>query len=122
MGHRLHVATKYEVEYDSGAYFNWSSENINPIIECLSEGDFWSNDNDFLEAADTLEASREVLLRNLPNILTPNSEWENQEELNEKIEELERKCGIDRQYLYDCLKSLVESSDPNNDLVHFAWF
>lgn len=124
MGHRLHTATKYEVKYNIDGVFNWGSEHINPIIECLSEGDAWFSDSDFIGCANTCEGARDKLLANVERIITPNPEWEHQEELNDLINEMENdsECNIDRQYLYNELKSLIEQSDPNCNYVHFAWF
>lgn len=124
MGKRLHSAIKYEVKYNTNGCFNWGGDHVNPIIECLAEGDFWCNDYDYMGGADTLEASREALLANVDKIINPDPEWENQEELNELLEEMENDndCSIDRQYLYDELKEMVEQSDPNCIYVHFAWF
>ena len=124
MGYRLHSATKYEVKYEPAAYFNWSSEYINKIIECLAEDTFWSNDNEYCGGADEIEADRETLLKNLPRILNPDYSWGNQDELDYVIEEMENssECGIDRQYLHDGLKNLIENADSNNNFVHFAWF
>jgi hypothetical protein len=124
MGHRLHTATKYEVKYAVNGRFNWASGHINPIIICLAEGDFWASDLDCYEAADTIEANRHNLLNNLDKIINPNPEWEYQEELDELIGYMEndKECNVDRQYLYDELKVLIEQSDPNCTNVHFAWF
>ena len=42
MGHRLHTAVVYKVEYGLNASFNWAQEHINNIIETLAEGDIFS--------------------------------------------------------------------------------
>ena len=124
MGHRLHTATKYEVEYGSNGRFNWGQNHLNPIIECLADGDFWCNDQDCIEAADMLEASRENLRKNIDNIITPNPEWDGQEILDELIEDMEndKHCDIDRVYLHTQLKALIEQADARNTYVHFSWF
>ena len=124
MGFRLHSAKKYEVEYGSNGRFNYASNHINPIIECLSDGDFWCDDSDCVDYSKTLEANRENLLNNVEYIINPNPDWENQEVLDELIEEMENDedCDIDRQYLYEQLKNLIESSDAKCSYVHFSWF
>ena len=124
MGCRLHSAKKYEVEYTSKAVFNYASHIINPIIECLADGDFWCDNQDCIEGASILEASRENLIKNIEHIITPDEEWENQEALDELIEEMEDddSCSIDREYLYKELKSLIEYADTRCDYVHFSWF
>lgn len=123
MGHRLHTATKYEIEYETNGRFNWASKYINPIIECLSEGDSWFND-EYICYADTCEGARDKLISNVERIINPNSEWENQEMLDELIEEMENdnECDINREYLYNGLKTLIEQSDAKCNYVHFAWF
>lgn len=123
MGHRLHSATKYEVVYGTNGRFNWSSEHINPIIECLAEGDCWFSD-EYIGSADTCEGARDKLLANVERIINPNPEWEHQEELNDLLNEMEsdRECYVDAHYLYSQLKILIEQSDPTCDYVHFAWF
>ena len=123
MGHRLHSHAKHEIQYSEHAVFNWANYRINPIIECLADGDFWA-DNDYTEEAINLEASRENLLKNVEKIITPDPDWEEQETLNELIEEMEKdkECNIDRQYLYEKLKALIEEADPRNIYVFFSWF
>lgn len=123
MGHRLHSAMKYDVKYGDNASFNWAQEHINPIIDCLAEGETWFS-GEYVGGADQCEAPRELLLANIERIISPNSEWLWQEALDELIEDMEndKECNIDRQYLYKQLKSIVEQSDPNCYCVHFAWF
>lgn len=122
MGHRLHSAIKYEVNYGDCA-FNYAQPHINPIIEVLAEGDC-CYEGDFLDYADTLSASREKLVKNVEYIKVTESDWEGQEDLNELIESMEDddECDIDREYLYTQLKHIINQSDENNDYVYFAWF
>lgn len=123
MGHRLHSAKKYDVQYSDTAAFNYAQNHINPIIEILSENDCYY-EGDCLDYADTLEGNRGKLQENVERILTPDNDWGFQEELDELIEYMEEDedCNIDRQYLYNCLKSMIENSDENCPYVHFAWF
>lgn len=123
MGHRLHSATKYEVVYGTNGRFNWSSEHINPIIECLAEGDCWFSD-EYIGSADTCEGARDKLLANVERIINPNDGWSRQDELNELLDEMENdsECEVDRKYLYTELKELIEQSDAQRNYVHFAWF
>lgn len=123
MGCRLHSHKKHEIVYSDCASFNWGAGYVNPIIECLADGDFWADD-DCVEGAMNLEASRENLLKNIDKIITPDPEWGNQETLDELIKEMEddNQCDIDRQYLYDRLKDIIEEADPRNTYVFFIWF
>ena len=123
MGHRLHSATKYEVKYDTTGRFNWAQNYINYIIELLAEGDVYY-DQDEICYSDRVEANREHLIANLERIITPDPEWENQEELDYEIKKMEedKECEINRCYLYASLKQLIEDADPNNEYVYFLWF
>ena len=123
MGHRLHTAVVYKVEYGQNASFNWAQEHINNIIETLAEGDIFSEGED-LDYANTLQAHRGTLLANVDKIKTPDENWANQEVLEEQIENMlnDDTCNIDRDYLYQQLKWHINASDADCDYVHFAWF
>lgn len=123
MGHRLHSAKTYKVEYGSNSSFNWAQEHINPIIDILAEGDTFS-EGECLEYANTLQAHRGTLIANVEKIKTPDNNWSNQEELEELIEAMQNdsSCDIDRDYLYTQLKATILESDPDCDYVHFSWF
>ena len=124
MGYRLNSAIKYEVKYSECGRFNWSANYINRLIEICSEGNCYFNDYEYIGNADTIEANREILLANIDKIITPDNHWEGQFELNELFEDMEndKEFEFDKQYIHKELKSLIEQSDNNNDLVHFAWF
>lgn len=123
MGHRLHTAVVYKVEYGLHASFNWAQEHINNIIETLAEGDIFCEGED-LDYANTLQAHRGTLLANVDKIKTPDENWPNQEVLEEQIGNMlnDETCSIDRDYLYQQLKAHINSSDADCDYVHFAWF
>lgn len=123
MGCRLHSHKKHEIKYSETASFNWGAIRINPIIECLAEGDFWA-DSEYSGDANNLEASRDNLIKNVEKILTPDPNWENQEELDELISDMEKDkmYDIDRKYLYDSLKLLIDEADPRNSYIYFSWF
>ena len=124
MGCRLHSATKYEVKWDSNSVFNWGQNHINPIIECLADGDFWCDSMDCIEGASILEASREKLIKNVDCIITPNNDWEEQETLDELIEDMENdtQCNITRECLHMGLKRLIDVADSRNTYIHFSLF
>ena len=122
MGYRLHSATRYDVKYGSYGVFNHASNYINLIIECLAEGDCCYNSEDYIGNADCIEANRNLLLQNVERIITPNNEWENQEELDELIQLMLDTCEISKEYLYKELKELITQSDANCEDVHFAWY
>lgn len=123
MGHRLHSAKTYKVEYGTTSAFNWAQNHINPIIDLLAEEDTFS-EGECLEYADTLQAHRGTLLANVEKIKTPDSNWAYQEDLDRLIENMceDNTCSIDRDYLYTQLKGAILESDPDCDYVHFAWF
>lgn len=123
MGHRLHSAKTYKVEYGTRSIFNWAQNHVNPIIELLAEGDVFT-EGEYIEYADTLQAHRNTLIANVEKIKTPDKNWPNQEKLEERIEDMlnDDTCDIDRDYLYKQLKAAIMESDADNDYVYFAWF
>ena len=123
MGHRLHSAKTYKVEYGTNSSFNWAQDHINPIIELLAEGDVFTEGED-IEYANTLQANRNTLIEIVEKIKTPDENWPNQEELEYQIENMlnDDTCDIDRDYLYKQLKATIMESDADCDYVHFAWF
>ena len=121
MGKRLHSAVKYVVEYGQKSDFNWLSDKVNPIIDILAENDC-SHDGDDLRYSDSINANRENLIANIDKIITPDENWEYQEDLEIQIQRIERYGEITRERLYDVLKELIEQSDSNCEVVHFAWY
>lgn len=118
MGHRLHSAKKYVVEYSDWGKFNYCQDSINPIIEVLAETDAFFSDD--LECANTIDANRKNLLANIDKIIHPDESWPYMEELNEILEGAD--AELTRDYIHGALKALIEEADPNNDYVHFVWF
>lgn len=121
MGHRLHSAKKYVVEYSDFGNFNYCQDSINPIIEVLAETDAFFSD-DFLECANTIDANRKNLLANVDKIINPDDSWPYMEELNEILEDADVDAELTRENIHGALKKLIEEADPNNDYVHFHWF
>ena len=122
MGHRLHSAKKYDIQYSDASAFNWCQEEINEILYCLAEGDM-AYDDESLIFSNTLWGNRANLQKNITKIISPNNEWEYQDELNEKLEALCKKYqDITNYSLYRNLKEIIEQSDPNCEDIHFAWF
>jgi hypothetical protein len=123
MGFRLHSAVKYDVRYSNGN-FNYAQKHINTIIECLSEGDFYC-DNEFVsEYATTLDAPRNVLLKNVERILHPKEDWVNQQWLDTIIYDMEqdKEFNLTKEYVYKYLKEMLEESDEDCNYIHFSWF
>lgn len=122
MEHRLHSAKKYEIQYGDASAFNWCQEEINEILYCLAEGHM-AYDDESLACSKTLWGNRANLQKNIARIISPDSAWEYQEELNEKLENLCKKYhDITNYSLFRNLKVIIEQSDPNCEDVHFAWF
>lgn len=119
MGHRLHSAKKYVVEYSDFGNFNYCQDSINPIIEILAETDVFFC-ADCLECANTIDANKELLLANVDKIINPDDSWPYMEELNEILEGAD--AELTREYIHGALKELIEEADPNRDYVHFHWF
>lgn len=121
MGVRLHSEKKHEIVYSDTASFNYLSDYINPILLVLSEYDLWY-DNDTLEGATKLEAERDMLIKNIEYIKTPNDDWSYQDDLENEIESLLKHTEITRETLYNDLKKIIEQSDERNSTIYFSWF
>lgn len=122
MGVRLHSAKVYDVQYNDCGRFNYAQEYVNPIIDLLSENEAWFDNPDYVEGSSVLEVSIYPFKENLEHIITPNNEWEYQEGLEDLIKSMEQHTDIDRNYLYEELKKLVDLADKGNNYVHFSWF
>lgn len=122
MGYRLHSAKKYDIQFGDASAFNWCQNEINEILYCLAEGDM-AYDDESLACSKMLWGNRAKLQKNIARIISPDSTWEYQEELNEKLENLVKNYhDITNYSLFRNLKKIIEQSDPNCQDVHFAWF
>lgn len=114
MGYRLYVHKRHIIEYDGG-YFNWKNQSINEILSsfCAYNG----NSDTTFSADDEIEVSRESFKAML-------EKFKDVERIPDILEEegLSMPEGYSPQMLYDALKSLYDSADPNNDYIFMSWF
>lgn len=103
MGHRLHYAKTYTVEYDGG-YFNWQTEEWSELLS--AEFDLYTDESD-----SDIELDPEQLKRYL-----------------DKLEQ--RPADEPSLYFNDCtnhdeyeaLKEIYDGYDHNNDYINLVWF
>lgn len=122
MGDKLHSAKKYDIQYGDASAFNSCQKEINEILDCLAEGNM-AYDDESIAYSKSLWGNRANLQKNVARIISPDSTWEYQEELNEKLENFIKKYHDVTNYsLFRNLKEIIEQSDPNCEDIHFAWF
>ena len=63
--------------------------------------------------------NRKNLLENLEQIISPDEDWDANEQTEGLIKEIEE--YMTREELYNMLKTLIEQSDDRCDRVYFAW-
>lgn len=121
---KLHSAVKYEIEYGSISTFNKSiMPFINHIINILSEETAIFSDGNAWVYSDSVIADRATLISNIDKIITPDSTWDFQEELEFQLKQINSyNKSNDRKYVYDNLKAIIEQSDSRCKDVHFAWY
>ena len=130
MGKRLYVATKYEVEYDSSAGFNWSYNEFKSLLRCFGvstwdtsdeftegEGDVWECPLDEFETAfEFLKEYKDVIKDSKNSDMTIESDEEDiyladvyeaimslkcGKDYDESVNEVIRMMGL---YLKECAK------------------
>jgi hypothetical protein len=121
---KLHSAVKYEIEYGSNSTFNNSiMPFINHIINILSEETAMFSDDDAWVYSDSVIANRATLISNIDKIITPDSKWDFQEELEFQLKQINSyNKSNDRKYVYENLKAIIEQSDSRCKDIHFAWY
>lgn len=122
MGLRLHSAKKYDIQYGEACAFNYCQEELNEIIDKLAQNDISYNDES-LRFSNTVWANRKNLIENVDKIVTPDPEWDFQEEMDEYIDSLIKKNpDLSREIIHQRLKTIIEQSDPNCSDIYFSWF
>jgi hypothetical protein len=121
---KLHSAVKYEIEYGSNSTFNKSiMPFINHIINILSEETAIFSDDDAWVYSDSVIADRATLISNIDKIITPDSTWDFQEDLEFQLKQINSyNKSNDRKYVYENLKVIIEQSDSRCKDIHFAWY
>lgn len=136
-GMTLHTAERYEKKYTEGIVCSkeWDErliENISFLIAFLAGYDIEyifdemptdSSNFDFVtywpSSVSEFGVNRKNLLENLEQIISPDEDWDANEQTEGLIEEIEE--YMTREELYNMLKTLIEQSDDRCDRVYFAW-
>ena len=113
MGNRLHVAKTYKVEYSQFCCFNWKIEEFHDLLnicDCYFTGDKWDEEFD---------VSKEDIQKLLAILENPR-DFDNIDgkRLSKCLISLE--CTAKEAHY--CIKSLLETAEPNDDYVHFSFF
>ena len=96
---------------------------INHIINILSEETAIFSDDDAWVYSDSVIADRATLISNIDKIITPDSKWDFQEDLEFQLKQIStHNKSNDRKYVYENLKAIIEQSDSRCKDVHFAWY
>lgn len=133
MGHRLHVAKKYDVQYAGGDAFNYKVDEMHNLLDACCENNYPytgdSFDDEFeVEKSDWLQMIEAIkYVYGKDSTITKNDDWIDSDCIRQSCinlvgdedkplteSELERLLS-DLQYFYD-------NADPNNDYLHLCFF
>lgn len=103
MGYRLHVAKKFDVEYDDSAYFNWQFEAFKNLLDY---NEIWFDDDTDHVSIDKIDF--EKIIKSLHNM--------NSIEFD-KLGFKDSKSKVKKD-----LQEIYNKSDPNNDFVFIYWY
>lgn len=112
MGHRLHFATTYKVQW-GGGYCNHHQEEFNKFLHTLCACDWAWADEDEIEYACQFEIEKSVLKDAIQRL----KEYTD-DELSVALQDANYSVAEIEAILRRCL----EDSEPEDDLVHFEWF
>lgn len=113
MGCRLHVASKYDVNYAHVEYFNYLIEEFHYILDALDinyNGDPY--DQDF-------EVSKEQWRAGMGKIATLNAQ---KPEVKREIEESLKRVELTPERMLDIMDEYLSASDPKNNYLYFSFF
>ena len=113
MGHRLHVAKKYEVEYAISASFNYEVEAFHDLLSSLDvsyTGESWDDQFDVTKEDWQKGINK---LKNLPNL-----ETEEKEDIESALKDLREPLPE----IIDFMELLYEKADPKHDFMVLSFF
>ena len=113
MGHRLHVAMKYEVEYATSASFSYEVEAFHDLLSSLDvsyTGESW--DDQFDVSKEEWQKGMNKL-KNLPNL-----ETEEKEDIESALKDLREPLPE----IIDFMELLYEKADPKYDFMVLSFF
>ncbi len=133
MGHRLHVAKKYDVQYAGGDAFNYKVDEMHNLLDACCENDYPytgdSFDDEFeVKKSDWLQMIEAIkYVYGKDSTITKDDDWIDSDCIRQSCinlvgdedkplteSELERLLS-DLQYFYD-------NADPDNDYLHLSFF
>lgn len=106
MGMRLHVATKYQVEYSDIEFFNWKqlefAELLKAVGICVDPS----------EASSRFDFDKDDMVMLIREIRTSN---------NAKVIQAIEAMGEGREKLADEIQQLLDAAEPNDTYVHLSF-
>lgn len=103
MGHRLHIAKKFDVEYDDSAYFNWQYEAFKNLLDY---NEVWIENG-----ADHFDIDKKDFKKIIKSLQGMNSVEFNKLGFNDSKSKVKKD-----------LQEIYNKSDPNNDFVFIYWY
>ena len=113
MGHRLHVAKKYVVEYATSASFSYEVEAFHDLLSSLDvdyTGESWDDQFDVTKEDWQKGINK---LKNLPNL-----ETEEKEDIESALKDLREPLPE----IIDFMELLYEKADPKHDFMVLSFF
>lgn len=112
MGHRIHAARVYHIEYGSGS-FSWECGFINNLLNDYC-GSLYYN-GEYIDNADHLEVEKDDLRQAIEKIKAAPAD------VNDRIKEYSvEDCTADD--VIQAMNNWLEEADPESDYVILAWF
>lgn len=114
MGHRLHVAKKYDVQYSLGDAFNYKTSEFHDLLSALGadySGETW--DDDF-------EVSKDDWQKAIDKLKTLDALNDDDEKfcIMECLSEME--CETDE--IIERMEYFLREADPGSDYLHLSFF
>ena len=113
MGHRLHVARKYEIEYSSSFGFNYKVVEFHNLLTALDisyNGESWDDD---------VEVNRENFRQGLDKLKTYDKlDAEKRTKIDEALSELDEPI----EEIIEIMEKLLTKSDQKNEYMLLAFF
>lgn len=113
MGHRLHVARKYEIEYSSSFGFNYKVVEFHNLLTALGisyNGESWDDD---------VEVNRENFRQGLDKLKTYDKlDAEERTEIDEALSELDEPV----EEIIEIMERLLTESDQKNEYMLLSFF
>ena len=106
MGMRLHVATKYQIEYSDIEFFNWKQMEFADLLEAVG---ICVDPSEYSTRFDIDKHDLEMLIR---EVRTSD---------NDKVLKAVEAMDESREKLADKLQQLLDAAEPNDNYVHLRF-